>query len=179
MNEIDSLIKDLEAGLHLQSLARGAASTSLDLEHLLDECQFKITGPGWQATTTNVLIGKDFVAWAHNSGLSVAPALAASIVALRPQLGDRDFALNSTSTRQRPEGSGVKMSRGLTLKSYLRRFSRQEPMVKVGTASSTVAGRLVAIHGELAVIIRGLAVEFISIKRIERLELPVHNFSES
>ena len=71
------------------------------------------------------------------------------------------------------------MQHKLKLAKYLRSLAGTHLQLETMPSSLNIAGSLVDVRGEFALIDSGAAIVFVELSRIKRIGLPVNNFSES
>ena len=164
MTEIDAVLRDLEAGLFLQTQTRQAPAKHGASNLALPSGLLTIAVEGRQIEPNQALIGRDFVAWADAQGLVIVPGRRATIRVEK-----------SRTTEATPS---FVMKHKLKLAKYLRPLAGQHVQLELDPALTNVAGSLVDVKGDFALIDSGTATAFVELSRIRLIRLPVHNFSE-
>ena len=164
MTEIDAVLRDLEAGLFLQTQTRQAPAKHGASNLALPSGLLTIAVEGRQIEPSQALIGRDFVAWADAQGLVIVPGRRATI--------------RVEKSRTAEAATGFVMKHKLKLAKYLRALAGQHLQLELRPALTNVAGSLVDVKGDFALIDSGTATAFVELSRIRLIRLPVHNFSE-
>ena len=164
MTEIDAVLRDLEAGLFLQTQTRQAPAKHAASDLALPSGLLTIAVEGRQIEPSQALIGRDFVAWADAQGLVIVPGRRATI--------------RVEKSRTAEAATGFVMKHKLKLAKYLRALAGQHLQLELRPALTNVAGSLVDVKGDFALIDSGTATAFVELSRIRLIRLPVHNFSE-
>ena len=164
MTEIDAVLRDLEAGLFLQTQTRQAPAKQASSDLALPSGLLTIAVEGRQIEPSQALIGRDFVAWADAQGLVIVPGRRATI--------------RVEKSRTAEAATGFVMKHKLKLAKYLRALAGQHLQLELRPALTNVAGSLVDVKGDFALIDSGTATAFVELSRIRLIRLPVHNFSE-
>ena len=164
MTEIDAVLRDLEAGLFLQTQTRQAPAKHGASNLALPSGLLTIAVEGRQIEPSKALIGRDFVAWADAQGLVIVPGRRATI--------------RVEKSRTAEATPGFIMKHKLKLAKYLRPLAGQHLQLELDPALTNVAGSLVDVKGVFALIDSGTATAFVELSRIRLIRLPVHNFSE-
>ena len=164
MTEIDAVLRDLEAGLFLQTQTRQAPAKHASSDFALPSGLLTIAVEGRQIEPSQALIGRDFVAWADAQGLVIVPGRRATI--------------RVEKSRTAEATPGFIMKHKLKLAKYLRALAGQHVQLELRPALTNVAGSLVDVKGDFALIDSGTATAFVELSRIRLIRLPVHNFSE-
>ena len=164
MTEIDAVLRDLEAGLFLQTQTRQAQAKHAASDLALPSGLLTIAVEGRQIEPSQALIGRDFVAWADAQGLVIVPGRRATI--------------RVEKSRTAEATPGFVMKHKLKLAKYLRALAGQHLQLELRPALTNVAGSLVDVKGDFALIDSGTATAFVELSRIRLIRLPVHNFSE-
>ncbi len=166
MTQIDAVFRDLEAGLFLQTRTKQGHTNRASIDAELPVGALTITFEGRQIEPNQALIGREFVAWADAQGLVIVPGRHASIRVEK-----------SRSVRAGSDPSFV-MQHKLKLANYLRSLAGQNLRLEMMPSSSNLAGSLLDVRGEFALIDSGAATAFAQLSRIRRIVLPVNNLSE-
>ena len=164
MTEIDAVLRDLEAGLFLQTQTRQAPAKHASSDFALPSGLLAIAVEGRQIEPSQALIGRDFVAWADAQGLVIVPGRRATI--------------RVEKSRTAEATPGFIMKHKLKLAKYLRALAGQHVQLELRPALTNVAGSLVDVKGDFALIDSGTATACVELSRIRLIRLPVHNFSE-
>ena len=164
MTEIDAVLRDLEAGLFLQTQTRQAPAKHASSDFALPSGLLTIAVEGRQIEPSQALIGRDFVAWADAQGLVIVPGRRATI--------------RVEKSRTAEAATGFVMKHKLKLAKYLRALAGQHLQLELRPALTNVAGSLVDVKGDFALINSGTATAFVELSKIRLIRLPVHNFSE-
>ena len=164
MTEIDAVLRDLEAGLFLQTQTRQAPAKHAASDLALPSGLLTIAVEGRQIEPSQALIGRDFVAWADAQGLVIVPGRRATI--------------RVEKSRTAEATPGFIMKHKLKLAKYLRALAGQHVQLELRPALTNVAGSLVDVKGDFALIDSGTATAFVELSKIRLIRLPVHNFSE-
>lgn len=164
MTEIDAVLRDLEAGLFLQTQTRQAPAKQASSDLALPSGLLTIAVEGRQIEPSQALIGRDFVAWADAQGLVIVPGRRATI--------------RVEKSRTAEATPGFIMKHKLKLAKYLRALAGQHLQLELRPALTNVAGSLIDVKGDFALIDSGTATAFVELSRIRLIRLPVHNFSE-
>ena len=164
MTEIDAVLRDLEAGLFLQTQTRQAPAKHAASDLALPSGLLTIAVEGRQIEPSQALIGRDFVAWADAQGLVIVPGRRATI--------------RVEKSRTAEATPGFIMKHKLKLAKYLRALAGQHLQLELRPALTNVAGSLVDVKGDFALINSGTATAFVELSKIRLIRLPVHNFSE-
>jgi hypothetical protein len=167
MTEIDAVFRDLEAGLFLQTRTKQGHRKSASADADWHAGVLTITFQGRQISPIQALIGRDFVAWADAQGLVIVPGSHASI------------RVEKSRIVRVESGPSFVAQHKLKLAKYLRRLAGQNLQLEMHSSSSNLAGSLLDVRGEFALIDSGAATAFAQLSRIRRIRLPVNNFSEN
>jgi hypothetical protein len=167
MTQIDAVFRDLEAGLFLQTRMKSGSTNRAVADAELPIGLLTVTLEGRQFEPTQALIGRDFVAWADARGLVIVPGRYASI------------RVENSRSVQAESGPSFVMQHKLKLAKYLRSLAGQNLQLETMPSSSNLAGALLDVRGEFALIDSGAATALVELSRIKRIGLPVNNFSES
>ncbi len=166
MTQIDAVIRDLEAGLFFQSRMKSGFTSSLLTDAELPFGLLTVTIEGRHFQPTQALIGRDFVAWADAQGLVIVTGRHASIRIEKSRSGQGESAPSFV------------MQHKLKLTKYLRDLAGRHLQLETLSSSVNIAGSLVDVRGDFALIDSGTATTFVELSRIKRIGLPVNNFSE-
>jgi hypothetical protein len=167
MTEIDAVFRDLEAGLFLQTRTKQGHTNSASADADWHAGVLTISFEGRQISPIQALIGRDFVAWADAQGLVIVLGSHASI------------RVEKSRTVRVELASSFSVQHKLKLARYLRSLAGQHVQLEMHPSSSNLAGSLVDVKGDFALIDSGAATAFAQLSRIRRIRLPVNNFSES
>lgn len=167
MTQIDAVFRDLEAGLFLQTRMKSGPTNPPVVDTELPIGLLTVTIEGRQFQPTHALLGRDFVAWADAHGLVIVPGRQASI------------RVEKSRIVQAESGPSFVMQHKLKLANYLRSLAGTHLQLETMPSSLNIAGSLVDVRGEFALIDSGAAIVFVELSRIKRIGLPVNNFSES
>ena len=167
MTQIDAVFRDLEAGLFLQTRMKSGSTNPPVVDTELPIGLLTVTLEGRQFHPTHALIGRDFVAWADAHGLVIVPGRQASI------------RVEKSRIVQAESGPSFVMQHKLKLAKYLRNLAGKHLQLEIMSSSVNIAGSLVDVRGDFALIDSGTATTFVELSRIKRIGLPVNNFSES
>jgi hypothetical protein len=165
MTEIDGLLRDLEAGLYLQTRMQQPTEKRSTSEAALTDGSLKITFEGRQVEPDQGFIGRDFVAWVDARGLSIVPGRLASI------------RVDKTPTRSAEGMRRFTTNHKLSLLKYLRGLAATHVELVADHSSTSLVGSLLGVRGNFAVIDLGSAVNLVEVSAIKRIVVPVHNFS--
>jgi len=166
VTEIDAVLRDLEAGLFLQTQTRQAPAKHASSGLALPSGLLTIAVEGRQIEPSEALIGGDFVAWADAQGLVIVPGRRATI------------RVEKSRTAGAEAAPGFVMKHKLKLAKYLRALAGQHLQLELRPALTNVAGSLVDVKGDFALIDSGTATAFVELSKIRLIRLPVQNFSE-
>jgi hypothetical protein len=164
VTEIDAVLRDLEAGLFLQTQTRQAPAKHASSDFALPSGLLTIAVEGRQIEPSQALIGRDFVAWADAQGLVIVPGRRATI--------------RVEKSRTAESAPSFVMKHKLKLAKYLRALAGQHLQLELRPALTNVAGSLVDVKGDFALINSGTATAFVELSKIRLIRLPVHNLSE-
>lgn len=167
MTQIDAVFRDLEAGLFLQTRMKSGFTNPPVADAELPIGLLTVTLEGRQFQPTQALIGSDFVAWADAQGLVIVPGRQVSI------------RVEKSRSVRAESGPSFVMQHKLKLAKYLRSLSGTHLQLETVPSSLNIAGSLVDVRGEFALIDSGAAIVLVELSRIKRIGLPVNNFSEN
>ena len=180
MTEVDALLRDLEAGLFLQTRMQHPTEQPRFSPASLAEGSLAITYDGRQVEPIQGLIGRDFVSWVDAHGLSIVPGHLASIrvykaLPTRASLASGQGSETQVLTESQPR---VVMKHKLSMVKYLRGLVGQHVRLELPNASVNLTGSLVELRGAFGVFDMGTSLCFVELSGIRRISVPVHNFSE-
>ncbi len=166
MNEIDNFLRDLEAGLFLQTRApltvtENTSAGSQPLAGLLT-----IAIEGHQLRPAQALIGRDFVAWADAQALHIVPGRHASIRVEKSLNSEADSATSYVIQQK------------LTFSKYLGNLCGHLVQVKIKREATNHEGVLLGVRGSFALIDSVSSTNLVELTKLLRVRLPVNNFSE-
>lgn len=167
MTEIDNFLRDLEAGLFLQTrkprlTTKNASSDAEPVAGVLT-----ITLERHQLQPAQALIGRDFVAWADAQAMHIVPGRHASIRVDK-----------SRNTRADSRACFVFQDK-LSLANYLRDLIGRHVVVEVTGLAPNLSGAFAALRGRFVVIDSGDATDLIELSRLRRMRMPVNNLNET
>jgi hypothetical protein len=165
MNEIDNVLRDLEAGLFLQTRAPLTATENTSAGPRPMAGLLTIAIEGHQLRPTQALIGRDFVAWADAQALHIVPGRHASIRVDQPR--------NTSADSRASFVFQVKQS----LLNYLRDLIGQHAEIELNGLNPNLTGAIVAIQGKFVVIDTGHATDLVAPSRLRRIKVPVNNLN--
>lgn len=167
MTQIDAVIRDLEAGLYFQSRMKSGCTNAPLTDAELPVGLLTVTIEGRKFEPGQALVGRDFVAWADAQGLVIVPGRHASI------------RVEKSRSVQAESAPSFVMQHKLKLAKYLRNLAGRHLQLEIMSSSVNIAGSLVDVRGDFALIDSGTATALVELSRIKRIGLPVGNFSEN